>query len=285
MKFLGFNIGEKPHLENAFCDFHVHTTFSDGLLTPEQVTEIAKEKGLAALGIADHDAVGGIEPAIKKGKQIGVEILPAVELSCIVGDCDIHILGYYVDYKNKKLIAILEDIQSKRLERAKKMVEKLADQGAEVELARVLELAGNGTVGRPHIAQALLEQGHISSYDEAFWKYIGYHCPAYVPKEKLTPRQAIEMIRQFHGIPILAHPMSYNNRAIVNFIIDEGIAGLEIWRPDHSENDMKYLNALVTNNHLLATGGTDCHGGRKGKILIGEIKVPYEYVTALKNAR
>lgn len=274
---------KKP--ETGFADFHIHTTFSDGLLTPEQVVIKAKEKGLTAVGIVDHDAVGGIEPAIKQGRQDCIEILPAVELSCIVGDNDIHIVGYYIDYKNKKLISILTDIQNKRVERAKKMVENLIEQGAEVEIERVLELAGNGAVGRPHIAQALLEEGHISSYDEAFWKYIGYHCPAYVPKEKLSPQDAIKLVRDFHGIPILAHPMSYNNRSVISFLIEQGVAGLEVWRPDHSENEIRYLSNLVTTHHLLATGGTDCHGGRKGKILIGELKIPYQYVKELKSAR
>lgn len=271
--------------ENGFCDFHIHTTFSDGLLSPEQVVTIAKERGLSAVGIVDHDAVGGIEPALRKGKEVGIEVLPAVELSCLVGDSDIHIIGYYIDYKNKKLNNILSDIQNKRLERAKKIVEKLANQGAEVEIERVLELAGNGAVGRPHIAQALLEKGHITCYDEAFWKYIGYHCPAYVPKEKFSPKETIKLIRDFHGIPILAHPMSYNNRAIINFIIDQGVKGLEFWRPDHNDNDRRYLTNLVKTHNLLTTGGTDCHGGRKGKILIGEIKIPYQYVEELKRAR
>lgn len=271
--------------ENGFCDFHVHTTFSDGLLSPEQVVEKAKERGLSAIGIVDHDAVGGVEPAIRKGKELGIEVLPAVELSCIIGDTDIHIIGYYIDYKNKKLNTILAGIQNKRLDRAKKIVEKLTEQGAEVELKRVLELAGNGAVGRPHIAQALLEEGHISCYDEAFWKYIGYHCPAYVPKEKYSPEQAINLIRKFHGISILAHPLSYNNRSIIDYLIEQGVQGLEVWRPDHRDNDVRYLLGLVTRHNLLATGGTDCHGGRKGKIQIGEIKVPYQYVKALKHAQ
>jgi predicted metal-dependent phosphoesterase TrpH len=271
--------------ENKFADLHIHTSFSDGLLTPEQVVTKAKENELAVVAIVDHDAVAGIKPAIQSGKKLGVEIIPAVELSCIVGDNDIHIIGYCLDYKNNKLINTLNDIQNKRVERAKKIVEKLTEQGAEVEIERVLELAGNGAVGRPHIAQALLEEGHISSYDEAFWKYIGYHCPAYVPKEKLTPKDVIKLIRNFHGQAILAHPMSYNNRSTISYLIEQGIQGLEVWRPDHSENEVKYLSNLVKMNNLLATGGTDCHGGRKGKILIGEIKVPYQYVTALKHAR
>lgn len=284
MKFFTSLFGKK-HPENGFCDLHIHTTFSDGLLTPEQVIEKAKERGLAAVGIVDHDAIGGIEPAIKKGKELGVEVVPAVELSCIIGDNDIHIIGYYIDYRNKKLNAILSEIQNKRLERAKKIVEKLTEQGAEVELERVLELAGNGAVGRPHIAQALLEEGHISCYDEAFWKYIGYHCPAYVPKDKYTPEQAMKLIHDFHGVSILAHPLSYNNHGIINHLIEQGIQGLEIWRPDHRENDIRYLLGLVTKHNLLATGGTDCHGGRKGKIQIGETRIPYQYVKALKHAR
>jgi predicted metal-dependent phosphoesterase TrpH len=284
MKFFHSIFGVKKS-ENGYCDLHIHTTFSDGLLSPEQVIEKAKERGLSAVGIVDHDAVGGIEPAIRKGKELGVEVVPAVELSCIIGENDIHIIGYYIDYRNKKLNNILTGIQNKRLERAKKIVEKLTEQGAEVELERVLELAGNGAVGRPHIAQALLEEGHISCYDEAFWKFIGYHCPAYVPKEKYSPEQAIKLIRDFHGVSVLAHPLSYNNRSIIDYLIEQGIQGLEVWRPDHRDNDIKYLLGLTTNHNLLATGGTDCHGGRKGKIQIGETKIPYKYVKALKNAR
>lgn len=284
MRLLSSFFKSKPH-PDGFADLHIHTTFSDGLLTPAKVVVKAKEKGLNVVAIVDHDAVGGIEPAMQEGKREQVEVVPAVELSCIVGDNDIHIIGYYINYKNKKLVDRLKCIQNKRLERAKMMVEKLAEQGADVEIERVLELAGNGTVGRPHIAQALLEEGLISCYDEAFWKYIGYHCPAYVPKEKLTPKQALELINNFSGIAVLAHPMSYKNRSTINYLIDQGIRGLEVWRPDHSENEIKYLMNLVQSHHLLATGGTDCHGGRKGEILIGEVKVPYQYVQALKRAR
>lgn len=272
-------------LEKKYCDLHIHSTFSDGLLSPEEIVTIAKEKQLDAIAIVDHDAVGGISPAIEFGRKLGIEVIPAVEMSCMVGDADIHIIGYYIDYRNKKLIDVLNDIQAKRIERAHKMVEKLTEQGADVEIERVLELAGNGAVGRPHIAQALLEEGHIQSYDEAFWKYIGYHCPAYVPKERLTPSEALQLIKDFSGIPVLAHPMTYNNRSLINYLIDQDICGLEIYRCEHSDNDIKYLNSLVANYHLIATGGTDCHGGRKGKILIGELKVPYQAVTDLKHAR
>ncbi len=276
----------KPHKKDArFCDLHIHTVFSDGLLTPEQVVVKAKEVGLSAVGIVDHDAVGGIEPAKRQGAKEGVEIVPAVEMSCILGEHDIHIIGYYIDYKNRKLNEFLADIQQKRIARAKSMVERLAKQGAKVDWERVIELAGVGSVGRPHIAQVLLESGYISCYDEAFWKFIGYHCPAYVPKEKLSPKEAIKFIRRFHGIPILAHPLSYQNRAMISFLFDEWIVGLEVWRLEHTEGDINFLLNLVMIRNLVAVGGTDCHGGRKGKILIGEIKLPYEYLEKLKHAR
>ncbi|MEO0131871.1 MAG: PHP domain-containing protein [candidate division WOR-3 bacterium] len=268
-----------------YCDLHIHTTYSDGLLTPAQVVDLARKSGLDAIAIVDHDAIGGIEPAVAAGKTLGVEIVPAVELSCLIGETDVHIIGYYIDYRNKKLIGILKEIQEKRIERAKLMIERLRKQGARVELERVLELAGEGTVGRPHIAQALLEEGYISSYDEAFWRYIGYHCPAYVPKEKLKPQEAIKMIKDFGGISVLAHPMSYNGHTqVISYLIELGIQGLEVWRCEHTPDDVKYLEEIATKHRLLRTGGTDCHGGRKGKILIGELKIPYEIVKRLKNA-
>ncbi|MEO0072745.1 MAG: PHP domain-containing protein [candidate division WOR-3 bacterium] len=274
-----------PAKSPQYCDLHIHTTYSDGLLTPAQVVDLARKSGLDAIAIVDHDAIGGIEPAVAAGKTLGVEIVPAVELSCLIGETDVHIIGYYIDYRNKKLIGILKEIQEKRIERAKLMIERLRKQGARVELERVLELAGEGTVGRPHIAQALLEEGYISSYDEAFWRYIGYHCPAYVPKEKLKPQEAIKMIKDFGGISVLAHPMSYNGHTqVISYLIELGIQGLEVWRCEHTPDDVKYLEEIATKHRLLLTGGTDCHGGRKGKILIGELKIPYEIVKRLKNA-
>ncbi|MCS7257976.1 MAG: PHP domain-containing protein [candidate division WOR-3 bacterium] len=271
---------------SKYCDLHIHTTYSDGLLSPGDVVSLAHKHGLDAIAIVDHDAIGGIEPAIEAAKKLNIEVIPAVELSCIVGETDVHVIGYYIDYRNKKLVQILKEIQKKRIERAKLMVERLKKQGAKVELERVLELAGEGTVGRPHIAQALLEEGYISSYDEAFWRYIGYHCPAYVPKEKLKPQDAIKLIKDFGGIPVLAHPMSYNgHHQIILYLIETGIQGLEVWRCEHTEEDIKYLTELTQKHGLLKTGGTDCHGGRKGKILIGELKLPYEIVKELKDAR
>lgn len=269
----------------AMVDFHVHTNCSDGLLSPDEVVRKAKEIGLAAIGIADHDSVDGIEEAIKTGNEIDIEVVPAVELSCLYNNNDIHVLGYYIDYKNPELLSFLESVQKKRLERAYKIVGKLSEQGINIDVERVLELSSGASVGRPHIAQALLEQGYVSSFNEAFWKFIGYHCPAYVPKMEINPQEGINLIKKFAGISILAHPGSYHKDDIVYALIAAGVEGIEVWHPEHSENSAEHYLEISQKNGLLITGGSDCHGGRKGKIFMGEIRVPYHYLSELKQKR
>ena len=266
-------------------DLHVHTTCSDGLLRPEEVVIKAKEVGLAALGIADHDSVDGIEKAIKTGEEIEFEVVPAVELSCIHNNNDIHILGYYPDYQNQELLDFLGSVQQQRLERAHKIVGKLSEQGVDIDVERVMELSAGASVGRPHIAQVLLERGYVNSFSEAFWKFIGYHCPAYVPKMEISPQEAIDFIKKFSGIPVLAHPHSYHSEELVYTLIQAGIAGLEVWHPEHSLSTSDHYLEICQKNGLLATGGSDCHGGRKGKIFMGEVQVPYHYLAELKQKR
>jgi len=266
-------------------DLHIHTNCSDGLLRPEEVVLKAKELGLVAVGIADHDSVSGIEQAILTGGANGVEVVPAVELSCIHNNNDIHILGYYLDYQNQELLDFLSSVQEKRLERAHKIVGKLSEQGINIDVERVLELSAGASVGRPHIAQALLEQGYVNSFSEAFWKFIGYHCPAYVPKMEISPLEAINLIKKFSGIPILAHPGSYHSDDLIYILIEAGILGLEVWHPEHSSNASDHYLEICQKNGLLVTGGSDCHGGRKGKIFMGEVRVPYHYLAELKKKR
>ncbi len=259
-------------------DLHIHTTCSDGLLRPEEVV-------IKAIGIADHDSVSGIEKGRQIGSEIGVEVVPAVELSCIHNNLDIHILGYYLNYQNQELLDFLNMVQQQRLERTHKIVGRLSEQGIDIDVERVLELSAGASVGRPHIAQALLEQGYVNSFNEAFWKFIGYHCPAYVPKMEISPLEAISLIKKFSGIPILAHPASYHSDEIVYTLIEAGIAGLEVWHPEHAPSASDHYLEICQKNGLLITGGSDCHGGRKGKIFMGEIRVPYHYLAELKQKR
>lgn len=273
-------------MENyQYCDLHIHTIFSDGLYQPEEVVRKAKELGFSAVGIADHDAVGGIEKATIEGERLGIEVIPACEFSCTMENKDVHILGYLLDYKNPSLISFLKKVQDKRIERAEKIIGNLSKQGIKIEIKRVLEIAKNGAVGRPHIAQVLLEEGYVSSIEEAFMKFIGYHCPAYVPKMEITPTEALTIIRDFKGIPILAHPVSYDFEKIIFPLIKMGILGLEVYHPDHTEHHNQYFSEIAKKYNLLITGGSDCHGGRKGKIFIGEIKLPYYYLENLKEKK
>ncbi|MCS7250080.1 MAG: PHP domain-containing protein [candidate division WOR-3 bacterium] len=271
--------------DSRYCDLHIHTIFSDGLYSPEEVVRKAKELGFSAIGIADHDAVAGIEEAMKIGEKLGIEIIPACEFSCVMEDKDIHILGYLLDYKNSTLKSFLKKVQDKRIERAEKIIGNLSKQGIKIELKRVLEIAKNGTVGRPHIAQALLEEGYVSNIEEAFMKFIGYHCPAYVPKMEISPNEALQLIKDFKGIPVLAHPISYDFEKIIFPLIKMGILGIEVYHPEHTEYHIHYFLEIAKKYNLLITGGSDCHGGRKGKLFLGEIKLPYFYLEDLKEKR
>jgi len=270
---------------NGGCDLHVHTVFSDGLLTPDALVRRAQEVGLQAVAVSDHDAVGGIDPARRVGELLSIEVVPAIEMSCIVGKQDVHVLGFYPDYHDPDLLAFLERVQQKRLERAHKIVDNLNRQGVSVDVSRVLEIARGGALGRPHIAQALMERGHVKTMDEAFYKFIGYHAPAYVPKMEISPLDAIGLIRKFGGIPVAAHPGSYDDDRLLDELIAAGLEGIEVYHPDHDRAMSEHLLEIARNNQLLITGGSDCHGGRKGRIMLGEVRVPYSCLAAMKQKK
>jgi predicted metal-dependent phosphoesterase TrpH len=267
------------------CDLHIHTTYSDGLLSPEEVVRKARELNLKAIAIADHDAVGAIEPAKSVGETLGVEVVPCVELSCLLANIDIHLLAYFIDYRNPELLAFLADVQKKRVERAKKIIGRLSAQGVKIEVEKVLAAAGGGSVGRPHIAQILVEEGYANDPNEAFMKFIGYHCPAYVPKMEIGLKEGVELVKKYRGIPVLAHPGTYPLEMVLSEAIASGIMGIEVWHPEHSPTQTNYFLSLAKERNLLVTGGSDCHGGRKGRLLIGEIRISYSYLLELKQAK
>ncbi len=265
-------------------DLHTHTIFSDGLATPEQLVAEAAQLGLRAVAITDHDAVGAIDRAIVAGRKAGVEVVPGVEMSCYTNGVDVHVLGYYVEYHSEELLEFLASVQARRIERAERMVGKLNELGLPVTMARVRELARGAAIGRPHVAQALVDTGRVANLQAAFDRYIGYDGPAYFPKMQLPPKQGIEFIHRHQGLAVIAHPANYHNDGAVYSCIAAGADGIEVWHPDHEPRHVDHYSEVAQKNGLLMTGGSDCHDGRKeGRATVGQVAVPYRYLAALKN--
>jgi predicted metal-dependent phosphoesterase TrpH len=266
-------------------DLHIHTVFSDSSLTPQEVVEEAVRAGLEAIAITDHDSIDGIEPALEHAKDYPVEVIPGVELATTLGGKEIHILGYFVDYTNRALQDALGVLKLDRVERAREIVTRLVEHGIPISFEKVKEIAGNGVVARPHIARAMIEEGLVSSYSEAFTRYIADGCPCCVAKRMLDYTGAIRLVREVRGIPVLAHPKDERTMSYVPELISCGLAGVEVWHPDHSSNFIDYLLSYTEKNGLIATGGSDCHGAKKGKPLIGKFRLPFKMVEDLRKYR
>lgn len=271
--------------ELQFVDLHVHTNFSDGTFTPDEVIKIAKEEGLSALGITDHDSVSSLTIITAIGEKAGIEIVPGVELSAEKNGQEIHILGYYFSWEEDWFKEKLAKLSQAREERAKEIVRRLKSLGIELNFELVKEISGEGVIGRMHIARALVKAGYVKDVPSAFRLYIGDNKPAYVKKFPLTPEEAIEMIRRVNGISSLAHPGLLKNSDLIIDIIKSGIDGLEVFYPEHTNTITKDFLELAHKNKLLVTGGSDCHGLGKGEKLLGTIKLPYKYLLDLKKHR
>jgi predicted metal-dependent phosphoesterase TrpH len=268
-----------------FADLHLHTIFSDGTYTPEELISESVKCGLSAIAVVDHDTVRGIKLSIESAEKNGIEVLAGIELTAEYDDIEVHILGYFFDYQDKGLIAKLEALKKNRIERVYKIIEKLEEIDITLDPKIVFDIAAGGTVGRLHIARALVKEGLVSSVFEAFRKYIGDKCPAYILGFRFSPDEAIRLIKDVGGIPVLAHPYSLNDDELVTKLIDCGIMGLEVYYPEHSQSMVNFYLNLAKKHNLLVTGGSDCHGNAKPKIMIGSIKIPYELVEKLKEAK
>lgn len=262
-------------------DLHAHTNHSDGVLTPHELVEKAVEIGLTALGITDHDTVSAIPIAQTYAVKYGLEIVPGVELSTEDNGREVHMLGYLIDIHSRELNERMAFFRDVRKARAYKIVEKLAQLGVHIDINRVLEIAGDAAVGRPHIARALVEAGYVRDIKEAFDRYIADDGPAYVPKAKMTPLEAMELIKRAGGIPVIAHPGLLGDPDYVRFLARHGLVGVEVWHSEHSPEDMAFYEALADELGLLKTGGSDFHG--KGhRTQLGVPEVSYEVLEQLK---
>lgn len=267
-----------------YIDLHVHTTFSDGLLTPEQVVKMAIKLNLKAIAITDHDTVDGIRPALDEAKKYtGFEVVPGVELSTDWNNEEIHILGYYIDYNNSNLRTVLLSFQQKRRKRIEEIIAKLKNMGINISIEDVCAKSKGSSLGRPHIALVLVEKGYVGSVQEAFKNYLNKGKPAYVPKEKLTPFSAIDIIKQNSGIPVLAHPGLLEDNSIINELISYGIMGIEVVHKSHNKPQVAYYTKLALDNNLLLTGGSDSHG--ETPLLLGSFDIPLDYFYRLKEIK
>lgn len=269
----------------SFADLHLHTYYSDGTYTPEELVSAAKKAGLAVIGVVDHDTVEGITPIQALAAGEGIEAIPGIELTCECDGNEIHILGYLLDHTNKELLKRLAVLKDNRLERMEKIVSKLAGLGVDLSSRDVLAIAHQGTVGRLHIARAMVKAKAVGSIYEAFQKYIGDKGPAYVLGFKLSPPEGIRLIKECGGIPVLAHPYTIRNDRLLDELIDHGFMGLEAYYPEHTQAMVNFYLNLAKEKGLLVTGGSDCHGAAKPEVKIGSMKVPYKLVEKLKQAK
>jgi predicted metal-dependent phosphoesterase TrpH len=263
----------------SLVDLHLHSTASDGRLTPEEVVDKAAALGLEVIALTDHDSIEGIKPALKTVKKYpGMTLIPGVEISTDLSDGEAHILGYFIDYTDPDFEKELEKFRDSRTGRGRKMVDKLAALGIDISWPRVQEIAGDGAIGRPHIARAMLEKGYVKTFEEAFEKYIDHGGPAYVEREKMTPQEAVALIVRAKGLPVLAHPFTVKDpEAMVGQLLPAGLAGIETYYKDYTPEQMENLLQLAEKYKLIATGGTDYHAlNNAGEVMMGGVEVPME---------
>lgn len=265
-------------------DLHVHSTASDGKLNPQAVVEKAATLGLKYVALSDHDTVGGVVPALQTAKAFPeLKVIPAVEISTDTSEGQAHVLGYFIDYTSTEMTTALDRFRNSRLRRAQEMIIRLSEMGMDIEWRRVQEIAGDGSVGRPHIAQAMLEKKYIKSFAEAFDKYIGYGCPAYVERDKMTPMEAVELIAESKGLPVLAHPNTVTNpEKLVISLKAAGLVGIEAYYKDYKKAEIDKLVEMAERHKLITTGGTDYHGiDDDTEVMMGSVDVPAESVERL----
>jgi len=256
-------------------DLHIHSTLSDGTLSPEQIVARAASLGISAIAIADHDVTEGIEAATSAARPLGLQVVPAVEINTDYHDTEIHILGYFIDPQAPVLVQLLEGIREGRRKRNRQIVQRLNALGVGLSEQRVLEIAGAGSVCRPHIAFAMTEAGYVGSVTEAFDRFLGHGRPAFVPRASVTPQQAMDVIHAAGGISVIAHPLKVRDDSLVDSMIAAGAMGIEAFHTDHTPDQQRHYLAMASRRGLLVTGGTDSHGPLWPRpVEIGSVNIP-----------
>ena len=267
-----------------YIDLHTHSTASDGIYSPTELLQRAKDIGLRILALTDHDSTGGLEEAAQAAGKLDIDLIPGIEINTDVSGGEVHVLGYFPEYTRPAFQATLKVLRDARERRGQRMVELLNEEGIQVSWERVRQIA-QGAVGRPHVAKALLEASYVQTIGEAFDKYIGTGCFAYVPRYRLTPEDAVHLIASANGLPVMAHP--YDLPGIVELrnwlpgLCEAGMVGLETYYGPYTPEIEQELRALADEYHLIPTGGTDFHGPGIHPTPLGGRYVPSEAVERL----
>src|SRR5215472_6682333 len=265
-----------------FADLHLHTNFSDGTFTPEELVSQAAKQRLVAIAVTDHDTVEGCERAANACRALEIKFIAGTELTAEQADNEIHILGYFLDTKNPRLLSEIAKFQAVRQKRIYEMVARLNELNVPLRSEDVFALANCRSPGRPHVARALVKAGLCGSLDEAFERFLKKHRPAWVPKAKISALVAIELIHQANGLAVMAHPGLNRSDEVIPELVESGLDGIECFHTKHSTAISEHYLEIADKFNLLVTGGSDCHGLSKGKPLIGTIKLPYQHVKRLR---
>lgn len=275
-------------------DLHTHSTASDGTLTPSQLVTAACEQGLKAIALTDHDTVAGVAEALAKGEELGIEVIPGVEISVDHPGGELHLLGYFLDLTCPQLQETLAKLQAYREQRNPQMIAKLQAHNFDITMDEVTAVAGGTVIGRPHMAAVMVAKGYVSNTAEAFEKYLASGRPAYVKKQRLSPEEGINLVLAAKGIPVLAHPKYLPEQsvpeldALIAKLKNLGLRGLEVVYTTHDSAEQHTYRQLAKKYNLIVTGGTDFHGANKPDIKLGigmgALRVPYAVVDKMKEA-
>lgn len=276
-----------------FIDLHVHSSRSDGTLSPRELVRHAVSCGLAAFALTDHDNTDGLAEASQEAAACGLELVPGIEFSTEYHGTDIHIVGLDFDWKHPDFQKQVTYYRDERLRRNQKMIDKMAADGIDISYQKMAEAFGEAVWTRAHFARYLADHHYVAEMKDAFSTYIGDNCKYFIPRQKVTPSEVVELIRSYEGIPVLAHPFQYRFsdcelRTLLTALKDKGLLGIEVYYSTHSDEQEAYLLALSKEFHLQPSGGSDFHGENKPDIALGSgkgnLQIPYSILTNLRKA-
>jgi predicted metal-dependent phosphoesterase TrpH len=263
------------------ADLHLHSLHSDGSLAPAEILAMAGARGLAALSLTDHDTIAGLEEAAEESRKAGITFIPGIELGVTYGHSEIHLLGYGIDPRSRRLRETLDQLAAERFDRMEKMVQRLRRHGVPADFEEVRSMAGGTILSRLHLATYLYEKKFVGSRDEAFQRYIGNGGPAYVRRRHLNLKAALDLIIGSGGFPVLAHPALTRRDDLIEYLVRLGVRGIEVYYPRHSFSDISHYRKICRKYGLVATGGSDFHGGAKPDIELGASLTPPDELSRL----